>query len=117
MDKGFLTVNEVSEYLSVKPSTLYLMVESGELPHYRIGRLIRFKKDDVNQWMEAHRREGINVDKKARDILKAINRPGMDIDRIVEKSIAEVKGLKYTPNHGRPGQSRSLRKEVSDGAL
>jgi excisionase family DNA binding protein len=54
MDKGFLTVNEVSEYLSVKPSTLYSMVKNGQLPHYRIGRLIRFKREDVDRWMEGH---------------------------------------------------------------
>ena len=93
------------------------MVESGELPHYRIGRLIRFKQDDVDRWMEGHRREGINVDKKARGILKAINRPVVDITSIVKKSIAEVKGLKYTPSHGRPDRIKDLRKEVEDGTL
>jgi len=67
--------------------------------------------------MEAHRREEINVDKKAKAIIKSINRPEIDIDRIMEKSIARVKGLKYTPNHGRPDQDKGLGKEVSNGAL
>lgn len=63
------------------------------------------------------RREGIKVaDKKARGILKAINRPVTDINSIVKKSIAEVKGLKYTPNHGRPDQDKAGR-EVSNGTL
>ncbi len=115
--KEFLTIDELSEYLNLKRSNLYSMVESGVLPHYRIGRLIRFKKDDVNQWMEAHRREGMNVDKKVRDILKAINRPNMDVDRLVKKSIEEAKGLKYIPKNGKLDQVKGLREEVSDGAL
>jgi excisionase family DNA binding protein len=115
--KEFLTIGELSEYLNLKRSNLYTMVENGELPHYRIGRLIRFKKDEVNQWMEAHRREGINVDKKARGISKAINRPVVDITSIVKKSIAEVKGLKYTPSNGKPDRVKGLRKEVEDGTL
>ena len=117
MEKEFLTIDELSEYLSMKRSTLYSLVESGELPHYRIGRLIRFKQDDVNQWMEGHRREGNNVDKKARGILKAINKPRMDVDSLVKKSIEEVKGLKYIPNDGKSDQSGGLREEVSDGII
>jgi len=115
--KEFLTIDELSEYLSIKRSTLYSMVESGEITHYRVGRLIRFKKQDVDVWMEGHRREENSADKKAKVILKAINRPFAGIDRIVKKTIAEVKGNGYTPHHGRPDQVKGLREEVSDGNL
>jgi excisionase family DNA binding protein len=115
--KEFLTIGDLSEYLSIKRSTLYAMVESGEITHYRVGRLIRFKKQDIDIWMEGHRREENSADKKARGVLKAINRPSMDVDRLVKKSIEEAKGLKYIPNNGKPDQSRGLRKEVSDGTL
>ena len=117
MMKEFLTIDDVCGFLSVKKSFIYSLVESGVIPHYRIGKLIRFKQSDVNTWMENHRREGINVDKKARGILKAVNRPRTSIDSLVKKSIAEVKGLKYTPGDGRPDRDKSLRKEVSDGTL
>ena len=114
--KEFLTINELSEYLSIKTSTLYSMVESGEISHYRVGRLIRFKKEDVDVWMEKHRREEIDTHKKARSILKAIGRPVTDINSMIKKSIAEAKGLKYTPNHGRPDHDRA-KKEVEHGTL
>ncbi len=115
--KEFLTINELSEYLSIKRSTLYSMVESSEIAHYRVGRLIRFKKQDIDTWMENHRIEGGNVDKKAKGILRAMNKPVADINSIVKKTIAEAKGNLYTPKHGKPDQVRGLRKRVSDGTL
>lgn len=115
--KEFLTIDDVCSILSLKKSFIYSLVESGQITYYRIGRLVRFKKQDVDAWMENHRREGTNVDKKARGILRAVNRPSMNVDRLVKKSIEETKGLKYIPNDGKPDQSRSLRKGVSDGTL
>jgi excisionase family DNA binding protein len=114
--KEFLTILDLSETFSLKKSTLYSLVESGELPYYRIGRLIRFKKQDIDTWMENHRKEGINADRKAKGILKAVKSP-VDINSIVKKTVAEVKGNLYTPHHGRPDQVRGLRKGVSDGTL
>ena len=101
----FLSIDELSEYLNMKRSTLYALVESGELPHYRIGRLIRFKWDEVVQWMESHRRQGAHGDRKARDILKAVSRSRADIDGLVKKGIAQVKGVKYNPSPGNQVES------------
>jgi excisionase family DNA binding protein len=115
--REFLTIDELSEYLNLKRSKLYSLVETGELPHYRIGRLIRFRRDDVDRWMEGHRKEEVDTNRKAKGILKVVNTPRTDIDGLIKKSIEEVKGLKYTPNHGRPDQIKGRRKEVSDGAL
>jgi excisionase family DNA binding protein len=115
--KEFLTIDELSQYLNIKRSTLYSMVESEEITHYRVGRLIRFKKQDVDAWMERHRREENSADKKAKVILKAINKPVADINRLVKKSIEEVKGNGYTSSHRETRPIRNLRKEVSDGTL
>ena len=114
--KEFLTIDELSEYLNLKRSTLYSMVESGGITHYRVGRLIRFKKQDVDVWMENHRREGNVADKKAKVILKAINKSVTDINSIVKKSIAEAKGNVYAPLHGRSDQDKA-KKEVEHGTL
>jgi hypothetical protein len=67
--------------------------------------------------MENHRQKPLNVDKKARAILKATNNSNVHIDKVVKKSIAEIKVDRYTPNHGRPDQDKGLRKEVSSGTL
>ncbi|NLW36664.1 MAG: helix-turn-helix domain-containing protein, partial [Syntrophorhabdus aromaticivorans] len=40
--REYLTIQQVADYLSIKPSSLYSKI--AEIPHYRIGRLLRFRK-------------------------------------------------------------------------
>ena len=57
----FLSINDLSKYLGIKPKTLYSWVTKVILPHYRIGGLIRFKKKDIDQWVEACKRNGVDI--------------------------------------------------------
>ena len=57
----FLSINDLSKYLGIKPKTLYSWVAKGILPHYRIGGLIRFKRKDIDRWVEACRRNGVDI--------------------------------------------------------
>ena len=117
MDKEYLTIDDLAQYLSVKRSTLYAKAESGEIPFYKIGRLIRFKREDVEKWMESHRRERVDTDMRAKTILKAATRPRMDIGLVIKETIESVKSTGYTPNHGKPDRIKGLRKEVEHGSL
>jgi excisionase family DNA binding protein len=47
----WLTVKELSAYLNLKKKTVYRLVETGQIPHYRINTLIRFKKEEIDSWM------------------------------------------------------------------
>lgn len=47
-----LTVNEVAEYLRVNPQTVYRKAKAGELPAVRIGRVIRFRKAELEAWLD-----------------------------------------------------------------
>lgn len=113
----FLTVFDVALFLSVRPSTVYQWVSSGEIPHYRLGRIVRFKRKDLEAWVEGFRKERVDEERKAREILRAIGKEAQDIDRIIEKSIDEVKGLKYTFGNGRLDRIKSLRREGQNGTI
>ena len=117
MTKELLSVGDLSEYLNIKKSTIYRLVENGHLPHYKIGRLVRCKRSDVDAWIEKHRREGIEIDKKAKEILKSTTRPRVDINALVKKTIEEVKNRRYNVPHGKSDRIKGLRKEVADGTL
>jgi len=112
-----LTVFEVASLLSVRPSTVYQWASLGEIPHYKLGRIVRFRGKDLEAWVEGHRKERVDEDRKAREIVRAIGRQAQDIDRIIKKSIAEVKGLKYTPSQEKPGRVKGPREEVEHGAI
>ena len=91
MEREFLTINEVSEYFGIKKSTLYFHVENGAIPHYRIGRLIRFRKQEVDQWMAGNRKERINLSKMATRMFGKVPNTHVDVHCIVKKAIAETK--------------------------
>lgn len=117
MDKDFLTIDELSKYLGIKRSTLYQKVERREIPFYRFGRMIRFKRTDIELWIEGFRNEPTDSDHEAKRFIRGIDRGMVEIGRMVKKNIDEVVGLKYTPNYGKPDQSKGLRKEVKNGDL
>jgi len=54
----FLTVTELGELLKVKPSTIYHWTSAGFIPHIKVGRFIRFRASEVEQWLQRHQRHG-----------------------------------------------------------
>ncbi|MGB9628015.1 MAG: helix-turn-helix domain-containing protein [Thermodesulfobacteriota bacterium] len=113
----FLTVLDVASILSVKQSTVYQWAKSGEITHYRLGRIVRFKRKDLEAWIEGCRKERVDKDRKAREILRIIGREAQDIDLIIKKSIAEVKGNRYTSFLEKPGKDKGLGKEAEYGLI
>ena len=55
MDDVFLTTEEVLEYLQVNLRTVYRLIKAGKLPALRVGRQWRFRKADIDQWLESQR--------------------------------------------------------------
>lgn len=116
-DRDFLTVAELSEYLGVKRSTLYAMVKDNAIPYHRVGKkLIRFKRGDIDAWMTNHGKDEISVDKRAKAILKRMNKPVTDIDSIIKKAIAQTNGVKYNASSGNQVES-SARKGGNHGII
>lgn len=46
-----LDANEAARLLRVPRSTLYELVRSRGLPHVRVGRTLRFTREDLGQWV------------------------------------------------------------------
>ena len=44
-------IGRLSQYLGMKRSTLYAMIERKEIPHYRIGKLARFRPAEIDEWL------------------------------------------------------------------
>jgi len=53
----WLSTQEAARRLGVTPRTLYRFIDQGDLPAYRLGRVIRLKKADVDAFIEASRIE------------------------------------------------------------
>lgn len=118
LSPGFSNVKAIAKYLGMKSSNIYSKVESREIPHYRIGRLVRFKLEEIEAWMEGQKKPVVDVKVETRKVMGSFQkRSDPRIKGVVKKTIEEVKGEGYTVGNGKPDQVKGLRKEVEDGTL
>jgi len=47
----WMTIQQVAQYLQLSEMMVYKLAQSGELPGIKIGRLWRFGKDQIDQWL------------------------------------------------------------------
>src|SRR5690349_2694758 len=62
IDETFLTTEEVLEYLQVNLRTIYRLIKAGKIPAVRVGRQWRFRKRDIDAWLDGqHSRGGVRA--------------------------------------------------------
>ncbi|HVM00810.1 MAG TPA: helix-turn-helix domain-containing protein [Egibacteraceae bacterium] len=54
---GWISTAEASRRLGVGLRTLYRMIDGGELPAYKLGRVIRIREQDLEAFVEGCRIE------------------------------------------------------------
>ncbi|TAU61534.1 helix-turn-helix domain-containing protein [Rhizobium ruizarguesonis] len=56
MDTDILTIREVAEYLRITEKTAYRLAAESKIPGFKVGGSWRFRKGEVDQWIEEQRR-------------------------------------------------------------
>ena len=103
-----MDIKEVSAWLNLKPSTLYLWVAQGTIPYLKLGRLLRFHPEAIEAWLQGHSREPFQE-----TALPECYSSTSSVDDL----IAEAKRSVYTRCHGKPDQDRAKRKGDSRGSV
>ena len=52
VNKNWLSSNEAASQIGITQRTLYRFIDEGRLPGYRIGRVIRLRQLDVQEFLE-----------------------------------------------------------------
>ncbi len=52
-----MTAKQVSELIEVRPSTIYQWVHLGLIPHVKLGKCVRFKKNELFRWIDKNLRK------------------------------------------------------------
>jgi excisionase family DNA binding protein len=52
MSDQIMTIQEVAEYLKLTEKTAYRLASEGKLPGFKVGGSWRFKKIDLEEWIE-----------------------------------------------------------------
>ena len=47
----WLSVEEIAAYLGIKRETLYKWLAEKNMPAHKVGRLWKFRKDEVDEWV------------------------------------------------------------------
>ena len=113
-DNSYWDILDLSHYLKVKVKTLYAMIY--DIPHYRVGKLIRFKKKEIEAWMENKKgKDDFKTQtRKKREVSESAN---SHIDRLIRKTIDQTKQEDYNLDHGKSDRIEGQRKEVNDGSI
>ena len=81
-DVVFLNIDETSEFIKMKKSSIYQLVYLRKIPFYKRGKLLLFKKSELVQWIESNRKKTID------ELSESIN-----MDRIVNNYKGEKMGI------------------------
>lgn len=52
-ERRWHSVEEIAAYLGVKRDTLYKWIERKSLPAHKVGRLWKFKIDEIDEWVRS----------------------------------------------------------------
>ena len=61
ISKPFLTPGELAEFFSISKATVYSLVEKRVMPFYKIGGQLRFKRTDIEEYLEHSRINPISI--------------------------------------------------------
>jgi excisionase family DNA binding protein len=49
---SYLTLDELKDYIKMSKSTIYKWCSNGQIPYIKTGKLLLFKKDAIDLWLE-----------------------------------------------------------------
>jgi len=53
MEDRWLSVDEIGAYLGIKRDTVYKWITEKQMPAHRMGRLWKFRKEEVDEWVKS----------------------------------------------------------------
>jgi excisionase family DNA binding protein len=102
-------VQALSTFLSIKPCTLYAWAAQGRIPCVKLHGLVRFRRDDIERWVESFR---VHEPPVMPNATPRGSRTALD------ELIARAKRHAYNPRpRGNQTQASPIGKETIDGAI
>ena len=53
MEDRWFSVDEICQYLGISRDTVYKWIDQKDMPAYRVGRLWKFRKEEVDEWIRS----------------------------------------------------------------
>lgn len=52
LDKKLLDIESVASLMGISINTIYSWVNQRKIPHIKVGRLLRFRPETIQKWIE-----------------------------------------------------------------
>ncbi len=62
MAETAMTVRQVATYLNVNEKTVYRLTQKRELPGFKVAGAWRFRREDIDRWIDMQTEDTTNVD-------------------------------------------------------
>jgi excisionase family DNA binding protein len=62
MKDRWLSVDEIAAYLGIKRDTVYKWISEKQMPAHRMGRLWKFRKEEVDEWVRTGGADDSRID-------------------------------------------------------
>ncbi len=87
-----MDIKELSAYLKIPKTTLYMLARAGRIPRQKIGRNWRFHKDAIDKWLSEEpdlvhkkKKNGVGIRRKDEQIpVEKKGQPGAVLTRSME---------------------------------
>lgn len=60
MEKRFLGIKEMAEYLGLTVGTMYVWVCHKKIPYLKVGKLVKFDLREIEKWLKDKRVEELS---------------------------------------------------------
>ena len=60
MNDRWLSVDELAAYLGIKRDTVYKWINRRSLPAHKVGRLWKFRKEEIDAWVRSGAASGLD---------------------------------------------------------
>jgi len=60
----WLSVDEIAVYLGIKRETIYKWLAEKSMPAHKLGKLWKFRKDEVDEWVRTGEADSRKTDKE-----------------------------------------------------
>ena len=90
-----INTKTASRLYDIKESCLYKWAREDKIPHYRIGNLVRFNVEEVDDWLMRHKKAPEATEKPRRMSFEAPGGGSINPHNIAKKAIEEVLGSGY----------------------
>ena len=58
MTDKWLTARELAQYLKISVDLVYKLTQHGKIPVSKVGTLLRFDREEIDEWVKSQRPSG-----------------------------------------------------------